>query len=178
MRSISFETEISRQDIVQKIAQGTYLGRGAAAGEGKQAWTIEEGARARRTGRHRCSALSCIPYFFQLPDIIYLPIVVTVCSTKVMPTFFSLVCPLSIFVSKRSSMSGYHPPSLKKRWMISRHASWAAPRCVRATPDTSLTGNRAVRETIGSRQYMYCTVLLYCLQYQTCAHIMLRRGPR
>jgi hypothetical protein len=124
---MSFETENSRQDIVQKFAQGTYLGRGAAAGEGKQAWTTEEGARARRCGRHRCPALSCIPCFFQLPDLMYLPLVVTVCSTKVLPTFFFLVCPLalSIFFSKRSSMSGYHPPSLEKRLMISRHASWA-----------------------------------------------------
>jgi hypothetical protein len=94
VRSISFETEISREDIVQKIAQVTYLGRGAAAGEGKQAWTIEEGARGRRSGHHRCSALSCIPCFFQLPDIMYLPIVVTVCSTKVLPTSFFLCLPL------------------------------------------------------------------------------------
>ncbi len=68
---------------------------------------------------------------------------------------------------------------IKKRWMISRYASWA----VHAVPKMHMgstkicMGNRAVRETIGSRQYMYCTVLLYCLQYQTCAHIMLRTRP-
>jgi hypothetical protein len=64
--------------------------------------------------------------------------------------------------------------------MISRHASWTVdvvPK-VHMGSTKMCPGNRAVRETIGSREYIYtCTVVLYCMQYQTCANIMLRRGP-
>jgi len=121
VRNISFETEICRQDIVQKIAQGTYLGRGAAAGYGKQAWTVEGGARARRSGRHRCSALSsqsrAIHVSPSCPTLYICPQLLLHVVQKYCLVFFSRSAPWPYpsFFSKKSSMSGYHPSSFLKK---------------------------------------------------------------
>ncbi len=78
--------------------------------------------------------------------------------------FFSLSAPWPhpSFTQKDHQCLGIIHLHLKKRWMISRYASWAVHAVAKVHMGSTkmCPGNRAVRETIGSRQYMYS--LYFC----------------